>query len=85
MLKSAQIYQLGNEEITKNNKHKTVPAHNPGIKKPSKQVEDVQSAAPEKATFEHELPEGSAAEQSPTVSALESSSDASQGPSTTDE
>jgi hypothetical protein len=38
----------------------------------------VQSAAPEKAKFAHELAEGSAAEQSPTVSALERSSDASQ-------
>ena len=38
----------------------------------------MQSAAPEKATFEHKLPEGSAAEQSPTVSALGRSSDASQ-------
>ena len=38
----------------------------------------MQSAAPEKATFVHELLESSAAEQSPTVSALGRSADASQ-------
>jgi hypothetical protein len=58
--------------------HIPIPAHNPGLRTPLLQVVEVQSGAPKKATFAHEPPEGSAAEQSPTVSALGTSPDASQ-------
>jgi hypothetical protein len=47
MWESTQIYQLGIEEFTQPNKHKTTPAHNPGLRTPLKQVVGVQSAAPE--------------------------------------
>jgi hypothetical protein len=51
--------------------------HSPGLRTPSKHVVGVQSVTLE-TTFVHDPPEGSEAEQSPTVSALGSNSDASQ-------
>jgi hypothetical protein len=51
--------------------------HSPGLRTPSKHVVGVQSVTLEK-TFVQDPPEGSEAEQSPTVSALGSNSDASQ-------
>jgi hypothetical protein len=52
--------------------------HNPGLGVPLKQVVGVHSAAPAKAVFVQDDPEGSVAVQSPTVSALASNSEASQ-------
>jgi hypothetical protein len=52
--------------------------HNPSDRVPSKHDELVTQVKPDTAVFVQDVPEGSAAEQSPTVSALASSSDASQ-------
>ena len=52
--------------------------HNPGVRVPSKHDELVTQVKPETAVFVQDVPDGSAAEQSPTVSALGRSSDASQ-------
>ena len=54
-----------------------IPAQIPAVRIPSKH-ELGRQVNPGKAVFVHDSPEGSTAEQSPTVSALGSSSDASQ-------
>jgi hypothetical protein len=83
MWESTQIYQLGIEEFTQPNKHKTtppatmIPAQTPGTRFPSKHVVRVQSKLALPA-FIQDPPEGSVAEQFPIVSALRSNSDASQ-------
>jgi hypothetical protein len=52
--------------------------HNPGARVPSKHGELATQVKPEATVFVQDAPEGSAAEQSPTVSALGRISDASQ-------
>jgi hypothetical protein len=52
--------------------------HIPSVRVPSKHDELDKQVPPETAVFVHDVPEGSVTEQSPTVSALGRSSDASQ-------
>ena len=54
------------------------PAHSPGLRIPSKHVVGVQAVQPGKAAFVQDDPEGSVPVQSPGLSALRSSSEASQ-------
>jgi hypothetical protein len=56
-----------------------VPMHNPSASVPLKHDVLLTQVKPDTGVFVQDVPEGSAAEQSPTVSALARSSDASQG------